>query len=139
MRSSFTLDQTIAIVAGGAYFDLHNNFRFVGFEYRPTERIARLSWTRGDGDWVSRDLPKRLTLCFVGVSNFTVKRRDDALPFTEDSCIASISFLPPDLADIYSAVCPDYRSDDEHISIEFQSGAGAKIWAESVTHEIDPA
>ena len=139
MRTSFTLDQEIAIVAGGSYFDLHNNFDFVGFEYCPTERCARLQWARGEGDWVSRDLPKSLTLRFHGVSNFAVRRRDHDLPFTEDSCVASIGFLPPEFSEDYAAICPDYRSDDEHLSIQFQSGLGVKLWAETATHEIDPA
>jgi hypothetical protein len=94
MRSTFHLDDVIALVAGTAYFDLHNNFDFVGYEYRPTEKKARFDWVRSDGDWVPEGLPARLALLFEGVSNFAAKRRDDEMPFTEDDCLSSISFLP---------------------------------------------
>jgi len=136
VKSTFQLDQTIALVVGNAYYDLHNCFDFVGFEYRPTEKKVRLEWQRGAGDWVAKDLPTKLVLIFEGVANFAARRRDDEMPFTEDSCLASITFLPPELSDNFAALCPDHRSDDEHLSIEFQSGASIKIWAESVAHEI---
>jgi hypothetical protein len=139
VRTSFQLDQTIAVVADGAYFDLHNCFDFVGFEYRATEKKARLEWKRDTGDWVAKGLPKKLILSFDGVTNFAAKKRDDEMPFTEDSCLASITFLPPELSGHFDAVYPGKRFKDEHLSIEFQSGSGFKIWAESATHEIEPA
>jgi len=139
MRSSFQLDQTIAIVVGSQYFDLHNCFDFVGYEYQVTEKKARLEWQRGAGDWVSKNLPSKLVLLFEGVTNLAAERRNDEMPFTEDCCLASITFLPPELADNFSAICPNHRSDDEHLSIKFQSGSGVKVWAESVTHQIKSA
>lgn len=135
MRSTFELDDTIALSVGAAYYDLHNDFDFVGYEYRPTERKARFDWMRSDGDWVAEGLPARISLAFDGVSNFAAKRRDDEMPFTEDDCVASISFLPKELAEEFEAICPGHRSEDEHMGICFQSGSSVKIWAESVRHE----
>ncbi len=135
MRSTFNLDDVIALLAGDAYFDLHNDFDFIGYEYRPTERQARFDWARSDGDWVPEGLPARLTLIFEGVSNFAAKRRDDKMPFTEDDCVSSISFLPRELTEEFDAVMEGFRSDDEHLSLSFQSGSCVKIWAESVRHE----
>ena len=135
MRTNFQLDQTIALVVGNLFFDLHNCFDFVGYEYHPSEKKAKLEWLRDSSDWVPSVLPHRLILFFDGVTNFAVQRRNDDTPFTEDDCLASISFLPAELRDFFDAVCPDHRSDDEHMSICFQSGASIKIWAESVTLE----
>jgi len=135
MRSTFELDQTISLVAGTSYFDLHNNFAFSGYEYRPTERKARFDWVRRDGSWVPEGLPARLALIFDGVSNFAAKKRADDMPFTEDDCVASISFLPKELAEEFDAICPGHRSEDEHMAISFQSGSSVKIWANSVRHE----
>lgn len=137
MRSNFQLDQTIAIVAEDTYYDLHNCFDFVGFEYRPTEKKARMEWRRGTGAWVSGDLPIKLVLSFTDVTNFASHRRDDEMPFTEDSCVASVTFLPSELANNFEAICPGHRSDDEHLSLRFQSGSGIKVWAESVKIEVD--
>jgi hypothetical protein len=66
------------------------------------------------------------------VLNFAAKKRDDEMPFTEDDCVASISFLPRELSEEFDAICPDHRSAGEHMSICFQSGSCVKIWAESV-------
>ena len=138
MRRNFQLVSTVEIVAGDRHFDLHNCFDFVGFEYQPTEKKACLTWKRGAVEYASPTLPGQLVLTFEGVTNFAVKRRDEDMPFTEDNCVASITFLPPELADNFGAIIQGYRSHDEHLSIEFQSGSGLKIWAETATCEIGP-
>jgi hypothetical protein len=135
MRSTFQVDGTVAIEFGEFNFDLHNDFDFVGYEYRPTERKARFDWARSDCSWVPEGLPVRLSMVFDGVSNFTVQKRDDLMPFTEDDCVSRMSFLPPAFDSDSEAVCVGYCSDDEHLSICFQSGSCVKIWAESVRHE----
>ena len=139
MHASFQLDQDISIVADEKYYDLHNCFDFVGYEHRPTEKKLRLEWLRSTGEWAPKDLPASIVLFFEGVTNFAVQRRDEKMPFTEDTCVASISFLPPELCDRYNAICPGHRSEDEHLSICFQSGARMKIWAGSVTHQTNTA
>ena len=136
MRATFDLDGSIALVAGDKYFDLHNCFDFVGYEYRPTERFMQLRWNRGTGAWVSTELPKGLILTFLQVGNIAIRQRDDEMPFTEDSCLASISFLPSTMNDIFDAICIGERFPDEHLSMTFQSGAGIKIWAGKAEHEI---
>lgn len=57
------------------------------------------------------------------------------MPFTEDDCLSSISFLPRELSEEFGAVMQGFRSEDEHMSLSFQSGSHVKIWAESVRHE----
>ena len=136
MRATFDLEMSITLVAGDKYLDLHNCFDFVGYEYRPTERFMQLRWNRGTGEWISAELPKGLTLTFLQVSNVAVRQRDDDMPFTEDNCLSSISFLPTALKDEFGAVCFGERFPDEHMSLKFQSGAGIKIWAERVHHEF---
>lgn len=138
MQTTFQVSGTIDLVAEDREYDLHNNFDFVGYEYSPTAKEARLSWRRGEGDWVPKDTPARLTLRFKGVTNLSVRRRDDEMPFTEDDCMASITFAPPEFADDFDSVFGGFRRADEHLAIVFQSGAALKIWAESVVHEIEP-
>jgi hypothetical protein len=132
MRANFEIEQTIAIASGDSCFDLHNCFDFVGFQYLPSHREASFEWERTQAPRVPDGLPARLFLVFDGVSNFAVRRRDDEMPFTEDDCVESISFLPPELDADFDSICPEYRSDSEHMRIGFQSGACVKIWADSV-------
>jgi hypothetical protein len=136
MRANFQIQQNIALVVDGNYYDLHNNFDFIGFEYRPTEKVARLEWRRGEGNWIPKNAPAKIILVFSDVTNLAVKRRDDKTPFSEDSCLENITFTPPDSEDQYDVIFPEYRSDDEHLSFGFMSGAGLKIWAKDVTAEI---
>ncbi len=136
MRASFEVDQSIALVASGAYYDLHNCFDFVGYEYQPTARVARFSWERTDGPWVPDDLPQELSLVFEEVSNLAVRMRDDEKPYSEDDCVEAISFLPREQAHDFDSICPDHRSLDEHFMILFESDACVKIWATRVFLEI---
>ena len=139
MHSTFELDQTIALVVGNHHWDLHNCFDFVGLDYRPADQTARLHWRRGLGHWVPAECPEQLVLSFSGVTKFTCRQRDAEMPFGEDTCVASISFLPVELEEKFDVICPDHRSSDEHLGIVFQSDFGIKIWAESVVHETNPA
>ena len=136
MHANFEINGMIYLVVGSVEYDLHNNFDFVGFEYRPTDKIAWLRWRRAKGEWVPQGTPACLNVCFTGVRNLAVRQRDDEMPFSEDSCLASITFLPAELDRDFEAICPEFRRSDEHLSLVFQSGAAMKIWAESATYEI---
>jgi hypothetical protein len=72
----------------------------------------------------------------LNVSNGAVRQRDDEMPFAEDNCLASITFLPESLNEDFDAICFGDRFPNEHMSLTFQSGAGIKIWAECVHHEF---
>src|SRR5687767_9311737 len=136
MRTTFEIDGTIGIgLPGEGCLDLHNDFDFIGFEYQPTDQKARLSWRRGDGDWIAKRRPTEFFLLFAGVRSFTVRKRDTEMPFSEDSCLQHVTFAPADFADDYDAIFPTYRALEEHLSLAFMSGFGVKIWAESVAHE----
>jgi hypothetical protein len=132
MDATLTLNSAIALVVGDKYLDLHNDFDFTSYAYRPSEQIMWLQWRRGTGEWVSKELPTEIILTFSQVTNVAVRCRDDQMPFTEDSCLASITFLPSTMNDIFDAICIGERFPDEHISLTYQSGAAIKIWAGKV-------
>jgi hypothetical protein len=136
VRTGFQIEQTIVLVADGLQLDLHNCYDFEGYEHRPSARTARFEWHRISEDRVSKELPARIILIFEGVTNLTVRKRDDEMPFTEDACLAGLNFLPPDLIDEFDAFLPAYRSADEHATLSFQSGAAIKVWADSISHEF---
>jgi hypothetical protein len=132
--SNFTFDSLIEIGCAGRhrYLDLHNCFDWQSITYVSEERRIDMSWIRSPGDWVQLDLPPTLVLEFRGVSNFTACPRDDELPYTEDSCLASVTFSPPEHASDFESALEGYRGDSEHITFSFQSGFGVKIWADVV-------
>lgn len=129
---NFTFDSSIEIGFAGRhrYLDLHNCFDWQSITYLSEERRIKMPWIRSTGDWVQADLPPSLVLEFRGVSRFAACPRDTELPYTEDSCLASVTFSPPEYAADFESEFGGYRSDSEHITFSFQSGFGVKIWAE---------
>lgn len=138
MLTTFQITE-IELIADGVIYDLHNNFDFIGYEYQSAQKEVWLRWRRGDGKWVPKDTPASLTLRFTGVSNFATRRRDDEMPFSEDTCLANMTFSPPEFADDFDAVFGGFRRPDEHLTLIFQSRAALKIWAENAIHEISQA
>ena len=132
--TNFTFDSSIEIGFGGRhrYLDLHNCFDWQSITYFSEERRVQMSWKRSTSDWVQPDLPLGLVLEFRGVSRFAACPRDPELPFTEDSCLAAVTFTPPEHASNFESEFAGYRSDSEHMTFSFQSGFGLKIWAEEV-------
>ncbi|MBI2513569.1 MAG: hypothetical protein HYV96_16500 [Opitutae bacterium] len=136
MDCEFAIDQEIAIRSGEQYFDLHNDFDFVGLDYRPAARTAILRWKRGTGSWVPANAPAELVLTFHDVANFAVRRRDDEMPRSEDDCLQSMTFTPPEFVTDFESCFGGYRSPDEHIAFLFQSGAALKVWAQRAILEV---
>ena len=132
--TNFTFDTSVelGVAARHRYLDLHNCFDWQSITYLSEERRITMSWIRSTGDWVRPDLPPALALEFRGVSRFTACPRDTDLSYNEDSCLASVTFSPPDFATNFVGVFEGYRGDSEHITFLFQSGFGMKIWAEEV-------
>ena len=129
---NFTFDSSNEIGFAGRhrYLDLHNCFDWQSITYFSQERRIKISWIRSTGNWVQPDLPPSLVLEFRGVSRFAACPQDTELPCTEDSCLASVTFSPPEYAADFESEFGGYRTDSEHITFSFQSGFGVKIWAE---------
>jgi hypothetical protein len=137
---NFTLDGSVEIGVAGQPrpFGLHNCFDWQSVAYVSDERRIRLLWKRSTGDWVKPDLPLSLALEFPGVSNFAACPRKPGLPFTEDSCLAHVTFTPSELASNFKGLFLGYRDDPEHLTFLFMSGFGLKIWSEEAELFIDP-
>lgn len=135
VQSTFQMEDMIALVADGLRLDVHNWYDFDGYHFRPSARTARFEWKRSP-EFGPAETPGGLTIIFEGVSNIAVLRRDDEMPFTEDSCLSSFSFLDECLATEFGAWTGQAAAESDHADLGFQSGARIKVWAESVRHEI---
>ena len=137
--TNFTFDSSIEIGVTGRhrYLDLHNCFDWQSITYLSEEQRIKMTWTRSTGHWVQPDLPPNLVLEFRGVSRLSACPRDIELPYTEDSCLASVSFTPPESASDFDDEFPEYRDESEHITFRFQSGFGLKIWAAEAELQYD--
>jgi hypothetical protein len=129
----FTPD-SIGLESNGNYFDLHNNFDFVGISYLVMKREIVLSWDRNDGSWVQKGLPRKLTLKFDGVTLFKAKQRDPEMPFTEDDCVNTMGFIWDDMVEeMGGSGSNEPKASCTHLVMDFMSGFAIKISADSVS------
>ena len=87
-------------------------------------------WKRGAGKRIQPNLPDVLILEFRSVVRIAACPRDPELPYTEDSCLAFVTFTPPEFGSDFEKEFGEYRNEDEHLTLNFQSSFGLKIWAE---------
>jgi hypothetical protein len=127
----------IALEREADYFDLHNNFDFIGLAYSSAQRTLDLFWHRGTGDWVKPTEPAKLRLVFSEVYLFKTHERDLGLPFTEDDCLDSIGFLWNDmLAEMGSFTSNEPKEGCTHLIAIFMSNFSIKVGAESVALHV---
>jgi hypothetical protein len=130
-------DDFIALEQTGSYFDLHNNFAFVGFSFNTSLRELSFKWQRRNEDWVAPNDPEELELQFHDVSLFKAKERDADEPYSEDDCLGNLGFIYNNLLDElegYTMAKPCV--DANHLNICFQSGFAVKIAAGSASLNI---
>lgn len=125
-------EDNIGLQVGDMYLDLHNNFDFQAIKYSIDKREIRLSWKKHSGDWVPEKDPRIIELEFHGVTRFKMKERNPDIPFSEDDCLNTIGFLPPDMWDHIDGYSPHQPSAEDDLLMDFMSGAALKIRAESV-------
>jgi hypothetical protein len=129
---NFTFDSSIELGFGDRYrwLDLHNCFDWRSLDYLSENRRIQLTWQRGSGEWIQSSLPDIIVLEFRGVARFAVCPRDPELPYTEDSCLAFVTFTPPEFSSDFKSEFGEYRNEAEHLTLGFRSDFGLKIWAE---------
>jgi hypothetical protein len=95
MTVNFKIDDNFGLSYDGRHIDLHNNFDFVGYDYKIADRTLTLTWTKSIGEWVSQDEFLKLSLFHsnvfflrIGYDNKEYEYPDD------DKCLGSVSFFP---------------------------------------------
>ena len=127
---------------GGRYFDLHNNFNFVSFNYQFSKRYFEINWNRSQGDWVSKTDPKQLKIEFTNVTILRIKELDqdeDVLMKyqSDDLTLSIIGFTSKDDTE-FQGYLANVNSQDENypIAIQTQNGQGFIIYSESAVLKI---
>ena len=121
----------ISIEWEGQNLDLHNNFCFESLHYALQLKQVEAVWIRSTEHWASDVTLPGLMLVFKDVSFFRVKERDEAYPFSEDGCLAIVSFHSALDRDEFDSISLEAGSDDD-LTFFFQSEWGFKVNAKSV-------
>jgi hypothetical protein len=95
--SNFTLTpDNIGVEFEGNYFDLHNNYEFMGYEKRDGD--VRLHWRRTKGDWVSASLPISFELLIRGIKFWEVRGEPsdalDEIGYFPDDTLGKVDYNP---------------------------------------------
>ena len=126
----------------GRYFDLHNNFNFVSFNYLFSKRYFEISWNRSQGDWIWETDPKQLRIEFTNVTILRIKELDqneDVLMKyqSDDLTLSIIGFTSKDDYEFHGYLA-DVNSKNENypMAIQTQNGQGFIIYSESAVLKI---
>ena len=138
MNRNFEIVDGIYLVQDCHELDLHNNFDFKNLDYSVEERKLVLNWQRSEGDWVSLDTPKALSIEFNEVSEFRFVPRDSDIPFKEDDCVNSFGYLvDEDWAEGVIMVEANQKPESHWLTaIDFMSGAVLAVQAESADAKV---
>ena len=138
MNQNYEIVDGIYLVQGSHELDMHNNFDFKNLEYSVEERKLVLNWLRSEGDWVSSNTPKSVTLEFSEVSEFRFMPRDPEIPYTEDDCISSFGYwVDEDWAEGVIMVDSNQKAEAHWLTaIDFMSGAILAVQAGSANAKI---
>jgi hypothetical protein len=130
---NFQVEGGIYLKQDGRDFDLHNDHDFNALSYSVANRVVELTWRRSSGDWVRAGMPPGLALSCRGVTHFSATGRDPKMPFTEDDCLAEVSFALPDGSLEGFVVSSGSETFDLswHWLLSFQSGFTLRIAGES--------
>ena len=121
----------IALEWQGQHLDLHNSFDFRGFHYHVHAQQVELTWLRSNEPWARDVQIPGLQLVFKQVAYFAVKARAPEYPFTENKCLANISFHRPEERGEFDSISLEALSDDD-LTFYFQSEWGLKVNAKTV-------
>lgn len=126
----------------GRYFDLHNNFDFVSFNYLFNKRHFEISWSRSQGDWISKTDPKQLKIEFTNVTILRIKELDQVEDVlnkyqSDDLTLSIIGFTSKEDYE-FQGYLAEVNSKDENypIAIQTQNGQGFIIYSESAVLKI---
>lgn len=143
IRQAMTLENfafgndNISIEWKGVYLDLHNCFDFSGLQYQVSDQAVFLCWQRSPESWAQSTPITGFKLVFNQVVYFRITSRDAEYPFSEDTCLRDLSFVPQaerdDFDNVYSL---KDRTQSDDLKFVFQSEFGIKLNAHTVTFVV---
>ncbi len=130
-------NDNIALTTSDYYFDLHNNYDLLSFEYQVKKRKFWISWIKSDEDWVDKRLPYKLKLEFTNTSFLKIKENEKDEFIKDDNCLEAIGFAECNMRDNMDSWLSEWREDDNYdLIFIFINGHAIKINAETAELEI---
>jgi hypothetical protein len=134
MIVNFEVIDFYALFYNGKQLDVHNNFDFIGYEYKISGRELILKWIKSDGNWIKEDEFSKLTLIHSNVSFLNVSYDNKDYEFPEnDICLSEVTFFPSALRMTNNKFIDQRKpNENDDIIYTFQSGHFIRVCCESV-------
>lgn len=117
---------SIAIQLNGTYYDVHNDYNFIGLMKNDTTKTAVLFFEKKMASWVNSEAPKYLLLFFYGLNFFELSIIDVVLP----AKLEEIGFKDPTDFDIDWLISNQNEQDNLHIIFRLEGDGFIRIGGE---------
>src|SRR5262245_9554962 len=116
-------DDFISVIKDNVYFDLHNDFDFVGYNYIVADKELHLIFRLGTGEWIRNKEVENLVFKFKEVIFLKIKEGDSEEYPDDESCLDGIGFNTEDMrSDMNSFLASNEFHDDYDLIFTFVSG-----------------
>ena len=136
MTTNFEIENHIAVLTDGNYFDLHNNFDFIGLTKKGESILA--DFKRTSGDWVKTEEFKKLTFKFINVTYEYYENGDPTALKTDAKTLAEISFFPSNLRQINDSILLQSKpKKDDDLILFFEDRRVIRIGYDSIVLTLE--
>lgn len=94
MTTNFKIEDWIAITISDKYFDLHNNFDFIKYEYHSESREFTLYFQKNTGIWAKDEKFELLKLNHKKVTNYKLATVKNDMSGEDSAILSTITFIP---------------------------------------------
>ena len=129
MKYSDFIFGSVEVEVKGRAYDLHNSFDFKKLVYDVEGRNVELVWAKNA--YAVKEEPAEILIEFRKVTYFSAEGRDSEMPFSEDDCLASVSYVSEEEA-MEESYYVDDPTEDLHCVLEFQSGFKVRLFSSEV-------
>jgi hypothetical protein len=135
---NFEISSEIELQTNNLFWDIHNFATFVGLELIPASNAVVMKWVvpKGANPWgCTENRFSGMTLYFDNLRLLTLTPRDIDMPLTEDSCLAAILKVDPNIQqnELYLRTRTKWELNDSFcLAFQFQSGRVIEIGSDTV-------
>lgn len=112
MKVNFDIKNNHILVINGFELDLHNNFDFIGLEYKVIEKEIKIKFEKTKGDWVDKNEFSSLIFTHFGVSYFQIDSKDENSNLEDDICLSEFTYFPSTLRQMNDSIIPQLQPND---------------------------
>lgn len=134
MITNFEIILFREVLYNGQEIDIHNNFDFVGYEYKIANRELILKWIKSERVLFKEDEFSKLRLIHSNVSFLSISYDSKNYEFPDDdNCLSEVTFFPSTERETNNEFVDQNKpNDNDDIIYTFQSEHFIRVGCESI-------